>query len=90
LAHFNLANVCEELERLGDAVEHYVAALKNQSDYADAHYNLALVYERMGQPMPAAKQWKAYLAIDSTSPWAGIARQQLNGILKITLGGQPK
>lgn len=90
LAHFNLANVCEELGRLGNAVDHYVAALKNQSGYADAHYNLALVYERMGQPMPAAKQWKAYLAIDSTSPWAGIARQQLNGILKVTLGGQPK
>ena len=67
----------------------YAAALKQQPDYADAHYNLALVYERMGEPMPAAKQWRAYLAIDSTSPWAGIARQQLNGLLKITPGGKP-
>ncbi len=89
LAHFNLGNVCEELEKLADAVEHYAAALKQQSDYADAHYNLALVYERMGEPMPAAKQWRAYLAIDSNSPWAGIARQQLNRLLKITPGGKP-
>ena len=89
LAHFNLGNVCEELEKLADAVEHYAAALKQQPDYADAHYNLALVYERMGEPMPAAKQWQAYLAIDSTSPWAGIARQQLHGLLKITAGGKP-
>ena len=89
LAHFNLGNVFEELERLNDAVEHYIAATQNQTNYADAHYNLALVYERMGEPMPAAKQWKAYLAIDSTSPWAKIARQQLNSLLKITTGGRP-
>ena len=89
LAHFNLGNVCEELEKLADAVEHYGEALQQERDYADAHYNLALVYERMGEPMPAAKQWRAYLAIDSKSPWAGIARQQLARLLKITPGGKP-
>ena len=88
LAHFNLGNVCEELGKLNDAARYYVSALQNQSGYADAHYNLALVYERMDQLMPAAKQWKAYLGIDSTSPWAGIAREQLKRLLKITPGGR--
>ena len=84
-----MGNVCEEQEKLAEAVEHYTQALKQEPHYADAHYNLALVYERIGEPMPAAKQWRAYLAIDSSSPWAGIARQQLNGLVKITPGGKP-
>ena len=89
LAHFNLGNVCEELDKLPDAIEHYAEALRQEPNYADAHYNLALLYERVGEPMPAAKQWRAYLVIDSTSPWAGIARQQLHRLIKITPGGKP-
>ena len=88
LAHFNLGNVCEEIDRLAEAVNHYKIALRLQSDYADAYYNLALVYERLGEPMRAAKQWQAYLQLDSAGPWAGIARQQLNSLLKITPGGK--
>ncbi len=88
LAHFNLGNVCEEIDRLAEAVNHYKIALRLQSDYADAYYNLALVYERLGAPMRAAKQWQAYLQLDSAGPWAGIARQQLSSLLKITPGGK--
>lgn len=88
LAHFNLGNVCEEMERLTEAVNYYKIALRLQSDYADAHYNLALVYERLAEPMHAAKQWQAYLQLDNSGPWAGIARQQLNSLLKITPGGK--
>ena len=88
LAHFNLGNVCEELDRLTEAVNHYKIALRLQSGYSDVNYNLALVYERMGEPMRAAKQWQAYLQLDSSGPWAGIARQQLNSLLKITPGGR--
>ena len=89
LALFNLGHVCEEQEKLSDAVEYYTAASRNQKNYADAYYNLALVYERMGEPMQAAKHWQAYLAVDSTSPWSRIARLQLNGLMKITRGGGP-
>ena len=88
LAHFNLGNVCEELDRLSEAVNHYKIALRLQSGYSDVYYNLALVYERLGEPMRAAKQWQAYLQLDSSGPWAGIARQQLNSLLKITPGGR--
>ena len=88
LAHFNLGNICEEGERLSEAVNHYRLALRLQPQYADAHYNIALVYERAGEPMRAAKHWRSYLKIDSTSPWALIARQQLKGILEVTPGGR--
>ena len=88
LAHFNLGNICEESERLSEAVNHYRLALRLQPEYGDAHYNIALVYERAGELMRAAKHWRSYLKIDSTSPWALIARRQLKGILEITPGGR--
>ena len=88
LAHFNLGNICEELDRLKEAVDHYQIAINLQSTYADAHYNLALVYERQGEPMLAAKHWRTYLKLDPTSPWAGIARQQLRSLLTIMPGGR--
>jgi hypothetical protein len=39
--------------------------------------------------MRAVKHWRNYLKIDSASPWAGIARQQLENLLRITPGGRP-
>ena len=87
LAHFNLGNVCEETGRLAEAMERYEDALRLNPHYADAHYNLALVYERRGEPMSAARHWGQYLKLDSTSPWAGIARRQLGALLQVTPGG---
>jgi tetratricopeptide (TPR) repeat protein len=87
LAHFNLGNVCEETARLEEAREQYEEALRLNSSYADAHYNLALVYERRHEPMRAVMHWRAYLKLDPASPWAGIARRQLKGLLQITPGG---
>ena len=88
LAHFNLGNVCEEFGRFDEAIHHYKHALRLQPDYADAHYNLALVFERRGDAMRAAKHWQEYLRLDSTSPWARIARQQLSVLLPVTPGGR--
>lgn len=88
LAHFNLGNICEELDQLKEAVYHYETAIQRQSGYADAHYNLALVFERQREPMLAAKHWRTYLKLDPTSPWAGIARQQLRNLLTIMPGGR--
>ena len=88
LAHFNLGNIYDEQGRAEEARAHYLIALRLRPDYADAHYNLALLYEKTGEPMRAVKHWRSYLKIDSTSPWAGIARQQLGSLLRITLGGR--
>lgn len=87
LAHFNLGNVCEETGRLEEARERYEQALRLNPSYADAHYNLALVFERRREPMSAVRHWRAYLKLDPASPWAGIARRQLKGLLQITPGG---
>ena len=90
LAHFTLGNVCEERGRLEDAAESYERALTLHPAYADAHYNVALVYERLKEPMRAAKHWRTYLNLDPASPWAGIARQQLDGLVEVTPGGGEK
>lgn len=87
LAHFNLANIYDELGRADEACTHYLAALRLRPDYADAHYNLALLHEKTGEAMRAIKHWRAYLKIDPASPWAGIARQQLDSLLRITVSG---
>jgi tetratricopeptide (TPR) repeat protein len=89
LAHFNLGNICEELGRLDEAINHYKIALQLQPTYADSHYNLALVYERQREPMRAVRHWREYLHLDSASPWARIAREQLKSLLQVTQGGRP-
>jgi len=88
LAHFNLANIYDEQGKIHEARHHYLTALRLRPDYADAHYNLALLCEKANEPMQAVKHWRAYLKIDPASPWAGIARQQLESLLRVTRGGR--
>ena len=49
--------------------------------YADAHYNLALAYERSGQQRPALRHWRAYVKLDNHGPWADHARGQIRKLL---------
>jgi tetratricopeptide (TPR) repeat protein len=44
---------------------------------AEAHFNRALILSRLGRRQDAAAEWRAYLAIDSTSGWAAEARSKL-------------
>ena len=60
-------------------------ALKLNPEYADAHYNVALLCEQTGEFLHATKHWKAYLKVDATSSWAGIARRQLEKLRQITV-----
>ena len=85
LAHFNLGNLCDEQGQTEKAFEHYGNALKLNPDYADAHYNVALLCEQTGEFLRATKHWKAYLKVDATSSWAGIARRQLEKLRQITV-----
>jgi tetratricopeptide (TPR) repeat protein len=45
--------------------------------YADAHYNLALLYQGEGDSLKALKHWRAYLKLDPQGYWAAIARREL-------------
>jgi tetratricopeptide (TPR) repeat protein len=49
--------------------------------YADAHYNLALAYERQGQRRRALRHWLAYVRLDPVGPWAKHAKEQARKIL---------
>ena len=51
-----------------------------EPDYADAHFNLAGVLGKSGDPDAAAIHWRRYLELDLGSPWARIARSHLEDV----------
>ncbi len=81
LAFFDLGNVLDELQRLPEAIEAYERALALVPQYADAHYNLALAYERRAEPRRALRHWTEYARLDPSGPWASHARLQAKKIL---------
>jgi tetratricopeptide (TPR) repeat protein len=85
LSHFNLGNLFDEKGDRSQALLHYMMALRLDPNYGDAHYNLALLYQASGQLMRAVRHWKAYLKLDASSPWAAIARQELDKLRRATV-----
>ena len=81
LAYFDLGNVLDELERLDESIAAYLKAVTLSPRYADAHYNLALAYERTGEHRPALRHWRAYVKLDNRGPWADHARGQIRKLL---------
>ncbi len=63
-------------------MEHYQAALEIAPTYADAHYNLALLYQGSNQMMKALRHWTEYLKLDPSSHWSTIARRELSKLRK--------
>ena len=53
--------------------------------YADVHYNIALLYQASGQSLKAVHHWKSYLKLDPMSPWASIARRELERLYRETI-----
>ena len=82
LAYFDLGNVLDETGRVQEAIETYKTALQLAPTYADAHYNLALAYEKIREPRKALRHWRAYIKLDSSSPWAVHARNQIQRTLQ--------
>lgn len=76
-AAYNLGSLDEDEGHLEDAIAQYRCALALSPDYADAHFNLAAALARAGRTVEAAPHWQRYLALDSASPWARIARAHL-------------
>jgi Flp pilus assembly protein TadD len=52
--------VLEDLGRLGDAEAGYLRTLKLDPRAADAHYNLARLYDRTGDTASAIRHLRAY------------------------------
>jgi tetratricopeptide (TPR) repeat protein len=57
---FNLAVLLEDFERCGEAMSEYRRALALDPAFADAHFNLARLHERAGQPKEALRHMLAY------------------------------
>jgi hypothetical protein len=49
--------------------------------YGDAHYNLALAFERKGERRAALRHWQAYVKLDKAGPWSDHARAQMRKLL---------
>jgi tetratricopeptide (TPR) repeat protein len=62
-ALFNLGVALEDLGRLDEAAAVYETAVVHEPAHADAHFNLAQLYERMGKKAAAIRHLKAYQAI---------------------------
>jgi tetratricopeptide (TPR) repeat protein len=81
LAFFDLGNVLDELERPDESIAAYRKAIELSPRYGDAHYNLALAYERKGELRLALRHWHSYVRLDRSGPWADHARGQIHKIL---------
>ena len=85
LAQLNLGNLYDEQGRVKEAFEYYRRTLDLNPNYADAHFNLALLCERTGDPLKAVHHWKTYLKLDHSGQWAEIARRQLERLRQATV-----
>jgi tetratricopeptide (TPR) repeat protein len=90
LAYYNLGNLYDELDDRPAAIAHYEQAIRLDPNYADAHYNLALLYQLSGRALEAVRHWQIYLRLDPVSPWAAIARRELEKLRQASIvnGGQ--
>jgi tetratricopeptide (TPR) repeat protein len=58
--YFNLGVLLEDLEREVEAMEAYRKAIAHDPGMADAHFNLALLHERIGEAQAAFRHLLAY------------------------------
>lgn len=58
--YFNLGVLLEDLEREIEAIQAYREAILHDPGMADAHFNLSLIHERLGEAQPAFRHLLAY------------------------------
>ena len=62
--HFNLAVALEDLEDFDAAIAAYERALRLDGEFADAHYNLAMLLEKRGDGVGALRHFNAYRRLE--------------------------
>jgi len=80
-----LARAYEKLDRVDDAIHEYEAILARVPEYADAHYSLAVLYERASRRDEALKQWNIYLTLASSNPQQFEAEERLQRLTQIVI-----
>jgi CHAT domain-containing protein len=73
-AHLVLSTRRDHVVNLKAALVAVDAALALDRGCVEAHFNRALVIERLGLRDAAREAWQAYLELDRTSDWSGEAR----------------
>ena len=76
-ARSSLGCVLAELGEHELAVAALEGVLRQQPDYADAHWHMAGVLFDMELPADASRHLRAFLCLAPESPWADLARQRL-------------
>ncbi|MCA9793491.1 MAG: tetratricopeptide repeat protein [Candidatus Eremiobacteraeota bacterium] len=81
---FNLANALDEMGDLEAARAELERVLSMDSNFKDAHFNLALVLEKLERGFEAYRHWKRYLQLDPAGPWA----EKVRSLLRHHTGGE--
>lgn len=79
-ARYALAEREERLSQLPLALAAADRALRLDPELAEAHFNRALILQRMGLLEQARKSWDSYLTLDPNSEWSVEARSRLRRI----------
>ena len=79
-ARYALVEREERLSQLPLALAAVDRALQLDPRLAEAHFNRALILQRMGIVEQARKSWESYLALDPSSEWSLEARTRLRSL----------
>ena len=79
-AHLVRAEWKQTPRDLFEALEYALRALALEPENAAALYNTALAMQALALDEATDRAWDAYLAVDSTSPWAGDARRRQDSL----------
>ena len=78
-APYNLAYLLVERDEHAQALELFRRAVELRTDFAEAHFNLAMALAKLGRRVEARVHWKRYLELDPHGAWSATARQNLQG-----------
>ena len=76
----HLLNTWQEMGEIADAIVQLKRAVRGMPAHADAHFNLALAYEKIGEDAQATEHWAFYLKYDPNGAWADTARARLTPV----------
>ena len=68
------------MEALGHSLTYLNRALEREEKLPLVRFNRALCFQYLRLPARAQSEWREYLAMDSTSPWADEARHHLEDL----------
>jgi tetratricopeptide (TPR) repeat protein len=77
---FNLSHALDALARHQESCEALETALRLDDGFADARFNLALAYERLGESGKAYRQWREFLKRHPFEPEAETVKTYLSKV----------